>query len=113
MKVIKKPSDSVKVQDAHGGSGSRKLFLGGGEVRNFQGVTYGWLPSGHMYAWHNHDDLNEIMIVLKGCGSVRDDDGEYSYDEGDFFVFPKAVFHEIKNTGEIENEFVFVRVYDK
>jgi len=113
MKIIKKANDSVKLQEAHGGSGSRKLYLGAGELRHVQGVTYGWLPVGNMYAWHNHDDLNEIMIVVHGEGTVRDEDGEYAFSEGDFFIFPKGVMHEIKNTGDDGIEFVFVRVYDR
>ena len=113
MKVIKKTSDCVKLEGAHGGSGSRKLFVAENEIKNFQGVTQGWLPVGNAYAWHNHDDVNEIMLVLKGTGIVRDVDGEYSFKNGDFFVFPKGVYHEIKNTGSVECEFVFVRVFDK
>ena len=46
MKVIKKSNKSVKLEEAHGGSGSRKLYVGDQEITNFQGVTYGWLPKG-------------------------------------------------------------------
>ncbi len=113
MKVIKKSYDSVKLEEAHGGTGSRKLFVSDKEIKNFQGVTYGWLPSGNMYAWHNHENINEIMLVLKGKGTVRDEDGIYEYKAGDFFIFPKGVMHEIKNTGKCECEYVFVRVYEK
>lgn len=113
MKVIKKSSESVQKEEAHGGSGSRKLFVNDTEIKNYQGVTYGWLPAGNMYTWHNHADVNEIMLVLKGTGTVRDEDGEYEYKPGDFFIFPKGVMHEIKNTCDAENEYVFVRVFDK
>lgn len=113
MKVIKKSNESVNKEEAHGGSGSRKLYLNDKEMKNVQGVTYGWLPAGNMYAWHNHDGINEMMLVLKGHGKVRDDDGEYPYAPGDFFVFPKGVMHEIINNSKSMNEFVFVRVFDK
>lgn len=113
MKIIKKSNESVKLEDAHGGSGSRKLYVGDSEIVNVQGVTYGFLPAGNMYAWHNHEDVNEMMLVLKGTGTVRDKNGETSYASGDFFIFPKGIFHEIKNTGEVENEFVFVRTFDR
>ena len=112
MTVIKKSGESVNLEQAHGGSGSRKLFVNDTEIKNYQGVTYGYLPSGNMYAWHNHDNVNEIMFVIKGTGTVRDADGEYDYKPGDFFIFPKGVFHEIKNTCEVENEYFFVRVFD-
>lgn len=113
MKIIKKAKDDVKLEEAHGGSGSRKLFVSENEIANFQGVTYGYLPSGNMYAWHNHENISEIMLVLKGSGTVRDEDGEYEYSEGDFFIFPSGVFHEIKNTCKTENEYVFVRIFEK
>ncbi len=112
MKVVKKSQKQVLREDAHGGSGGRRLYLDKNEVKNVQGLTYGYLPSGNMFAWHNHEDVNEIMLCLKGHGTVRDEDGTYEYKEGDFFIFPKGVFHEIKAEGNIENEFVFVRVFD-
>lgn len=113
MKVIKKSKESVKLEEAHGGTGSRKLFLNDTELNGVQGMTYGWLPVGNMYAWHNHDGMNEVMLVLKGTGTVRDEDGKYDYEPGDFFIFPKGVMHEIENTGREENEFVFIRIFDK
>lgn len=113
MKVIKKQLEGIKPEEAHGGSGTRRVLLGEDEVMNYQGMTYGYLPSGEKYAWHNHDNVNEVMFVVHGNGTVRDDDGIYAYEEGDFFVFPVGVYHEIENTGRREAEFIFVRVYDK
>ena len=51
------------------------------------------------------------MIVLKGTGLVRDSDGEYPYAPGDVFVFPDKIIHEIENTCDTENEYIFVRIY--
>ena len=113
MKIIKKSNESVAKQDAHGGSGSRKLYADANEIKNVQGVTYGWLPVGNKYAYHNHEGINEMMICLEVWGVVRDDDGEYPFAPGDFFIFPKEVFHEIENTGKTEAEFVFVRTFEK
>ena len=110
MKVIKKSKDSVAREDAHGGSGGRKLFLAEDEITNVQGMTYGYLPVGRMFAKHNHEGMNEVMLVLKGKGVVRDEDGEYAYEPGDFYIFPANVYHEIENLDMIENEMVFVRV---
>ena len=113
MKVIKKDKTQVAREDAHGGSGGRRLFLNDTELNNVQGMTYGYLPSGNMFAWHNHEGINEVMLVLKGSGTVKDEDGIYPYEAGDFFIFPKGVFHEISNTCQEENEYVFVRTFDK
>ena len=76
MKIVKKVSGDVLREDAHGGSGGRKLFVDDGEIRNFQGMTYGYLPAGNKFAWHLHESVNEVMLVIKGEGIVRDEDGE-------------------------------------
>lgn len=110
MKIIKKLSADVKREDAHGGSGGRRLYVGDGELNNVQGMTYGYLPGGSMFAWHNHEGLDEIMLVLKGNGSVRDEDGLYPYAPGDLFIYPAGVMHEIRNDEDYEHEYVFIRV---
>lgn len=110
MKIIKKANGSVVREDAHGGSGGRRLFVSEDEVKNFQGVTYGYLPAKGKFAWHSHDGMNEIMLVITGQGVVRDEDGEYTYEDGDFYIFPDKVTHEIENTSDYGSEMVFVRV---
>ena len=111
MKIIKKSNDQIKKEDAHGGSGSRKLYIEDNEFSSIQGMTYGWLPIGNKYAWHNHESIDEIMLVIKGCGTVKDEDGEYAFEPGDVFMYPATIFHEIQNNGDIEAEFVFVRIH--
>lgn len=49
------------------------------------------------------------MLVLKGEGIVRDQDGEYPYKRGDLFIYPQNVEHEIENTGNEEHEYIFIR----
>lgn len=112
MKIIKKSNESVKREDAHAGSGGRKLYISYDELENpdFQALTYGYLPSKAKFSWHTHEDIEEIMLVLKGSGIVRDRDGEYPYTEGDLFVFPQNIEHEIENTGDEEHEYIFVRI---
>jgi quercetin dioxygenase-like cupin family protein len=111
MKVVKKEGSLFKREDAHGGSGGRKLLLSDREVQNVQGMTYGYLPGGAMFAWHSHEGMNEVMYILKGKGTVRDDDGTYDYCAGDLFVFPAGVKHEITNASTEECEYIFVRIY--
>ncbi len=112
MKIIKKSCESIKKEKAHGGSGSRKLYIQDNEFGTIQGMTYGWLPIGNKYAWHNHEDIDEVMYVIKGSGIVKDEDGEYEYKSGDTFMYPANVFHEICNNGDIESEYVFIRIYN-
>lgn len=46
MKVVKKAAKDVKLEPAHDGAGSRKLFVKEDEVANIQGITHGWLRQG-------------------------------------------------------------------
>lgn len=73
-------------------------------------MTHGWMPPGQSYDWHDHADIEEIMIVLRGTGSVYDEDGAYIYQPGDVFIFPANTQHKIDNPTDDENEFIFVRV---
>jgi quercetin dioxygenase-like cupin family protein len=111
MKVIKKDGSLLMREDAHGGSGGRKLLLSDKELQNVHGMTHGYLPGGSMFAWHSHEGMNEVMYVLKGKGTVRDDDGTYEYQRGDAFVFPAEINHEITNPSKEEHEYIFIRIY--
>jgi mannose-6-phosphate isomerase-like protein (cupin superfamily) len=108
LKIIKKTN--IKLEDAHGGAGLRKLFVKDGEVANIQGITHGYLLSGGVFEMHAHDDCTEFMYVLKGSGIVGGDDGETDFTVGDFFIFPKCVPHTQKNTGKETFEAVYIRV---
>lgn len=111
MLIIKKSNKDVKREDAHGGSGGRKLYVSNSEMQNkdFQAMTYGFLPGGSKFDWHHHDGIEEIMLVLKGSGEVQDRDGKYTYSPGDLFIFPANIEHEISNTEDYEHEYIFVR----
>lgn len=112
MKIQKKSHETFIREDAHGGSGGRKLLLDDKEVKNVQAMTHGFLPAGAKFSWHSHEKMNEIMFVLKGQGTVRDEDGIYSYSAGDIFVFPQGIYHEISNETDEEHEYIFVRIYE-
>lgn len=113
MKIIKKECINIETTDSHNGSGTRKLYLKPEEVKNIEGMTYGKLPVGNMFKWHNHKGVNEIMFVISGEGTIRDDDGIYTYTRGDVFVFPDEVFHEISALGTSISKFVFIRIFNK
>lgn len=49
MKIIKKASNNIIKESAHGGSGSRKLYISDNEFGLIQGMTYRWLPAGNKY----------------------------------------------------------------
>jgi len=103
----------VEKSEAHGGAGSRRLYIDDRESpsKRVQGMTHGWMPIGGMYDWHDHQDIEEIMYVIKGNGEVSDEEGTYTYQEGSVCVFPANTKHKITNTSDDVNEFIFVRIY--
>lgn len=113
MKITVKHALEVSKEEAHGGAGSRRLYLDDKESpsKRVQGMTHGWLPAGKAFDWHHHDDIEEIMYVLKGSGKICDEDGEYAYQPGTVCVFPANVEHKVYNDTDEEHEFVFVRIY--
>jgi quercetin dioxygenase-like cupin family protein len=112
MKIIKRAAKDISKEEAHGGTGSRKVIASKDFLRstNLDGMTHGWLPAGNSFDWHDHTDIEEIMLVLKGEGKVNDEDGEYSYAPDDVFIFPANTMHKVTNNSVEEHEMIFVRV---
>ena len=110
MKIIKKSRTQIDRQPAHDGEGIKKVFVGDGEVENFEAFTLSCLEPGKKFSWHKHERATEMFFVLKGSGKILEDDGEQSFQPNDFFIIPKCVLHEIINTGEEKMEAIFVRV---
>lgn len=45
------------------------------------------------FVWHNHDDTDEVFIVLDGEMSIAFKDGAVDLKTGEMFVVPKGVEH--------------------
>jgi mannose-6-phosphate isomerase-like protein (cupin superfamily) len=45
------------------------------------------------FIWHNHDDTDEVFIVLAGEMSIEFRDGKVELRQGELFVVPKGVEH--------------------
>jgi quercetin dioxygenase-like cupin family protein len=112
MKIIKRPAADIPKEEAHGGSGSRKVYASPDHLKSghFEAMTHGWLPAGKTFDWHDHQDIEEIMVVIAGQGEVHDEDGVYPYAPGDVFVFPAGIQHKIHNPTATEHEMIFVRI---
>jgi len=112
MKIIKRAANDIPKEEAHGGSGSRRVFASSDFLKstNLEAMTHGYLPAGNSFDWHDHKDTEEIMVVLKGKGIVFDEDGEYTYAPDDVFIFPANTQHKIANNTNKEHEMIFVRV---
>lgn len=112
MKITKRSGGDIPKEEAHGGSGARKVYASNDQLKSthFDALTHGFLPAGNAFDWHEHTDIEEVMVVVKGSGKVFDIDGEYNYDKGDVFVFPANTQHKILNTSDVEHEMLFMRV---
>ena len=45
------------------------------------------------FIWHNHDDTDEVFIVLDGEMLIELRDGKVDLKQGELFVVPKGVEH--------------------
>jgi quercetin dioxygenase-like cupin family protein len=113
MQIIIRNSENIPQEEAHGGSGKRRLYIAEKESpsQKVQGMTHGWLPAGEVFDWHDHPGIEEIAYVMKGAGIVADEDGEYPYKAGDVLIFPADKQHKIANPTDETNEFIFIRIY--
>lgn len=112
MKIVKRSAQDIAKEEAHGGSGARKVYASPDHLKSthFKMMTHGYLPAGKTFDWHQHDNTEEIMVVVSGKGEVHDEDGVYEYAPGDVFVFPANTQHKIHNPTDKEHEMIFVRV---
>ena len=45
------------------------------------------------FVWHNHEDTDELFIVIEGKMKIEFKDGVVDLSEGEMFVVPKGVEH--------------------
>lgn len=112
MRIIKRSSSDIQKEQAHGGSGSRLVYASPDHLKSihFEMMTQGYLPPGKTFDWHDHTNIEEIMVVISGIGEVHDQDGEYQYAPGDVFIFPANTMHKIHNPSQEEHRMIFVRI---
>lgn len=105
MNISKRAATNIPLESAHDGAGSRKLLAT--EENVLEAMTDGFLAKGGIFDWHNHENIEEVMYVLSGSGTVSDRDGEYEYTVGDFFTFPTGIEHKI--SANEDSRMIFVR----
>jgi len=109
----KKNINSIPIEETPHSTGSRKMIAGKPDVPSpyFEAITYGYLPANEKWEPHQHENIIEICIVIKGAGVIRDQEGnEEVFESGDRFIFPANTFHEIENTINDTAEFYFIRL---
>ena len=113
---LKKNINSIPVEETSHSAGSRKVIVEKPNVPSpcFEAFTYGYLPAGKKWGLHQHEDIIEVCIVIKGDGIIRDQQkNEEVFEPGDRFIFPANTFHEIENTSKDTDEFYFIRLRSK
>lgn len=106
----------IKIEETSHSSGSRKMIVSKNQTTSkyFEAMTYGFLPSGSKWDLHEHLNIVEICIVVKGAGLISNEKGETAkYNDGDRFIFPSNTKHEIENNSDTTSEFYFIRFQDK
>lgn len=112
----KKNIDSIPIEETSHSAGSRKMIAGKSDVPSpyFEAITYGYLPANEKWDLHQHEDIVEICLVIKGAGVIRDrQKNEEVFEPEDRFIFPANTFHEIENTSKGTAEFYFIRLKSK
>lgn len=113
---LKKNINSIPIEETQHATSSRKMIVGKSDVSSpyFEALTYSYLPTDEKWELHQHKNIIEICIVIKGAGVVKDQqNNEEAFKTGDRFIFPTNTFHEIKNTSNDTDEFYFVRLKSK
>jgi len=109
----KKSINSIPIEETAHSTGSRKMIAGKSDVPSpyFEAFTYGYLPANEKWELHQHEDITEICIVIKGAGVVRDQqNNEEIFESGDRLIFPANTLHEIENISQGTAEFYFIRL---
>ena len=113
MEYTIKNLKDIKLEGTHDLPNSRQTLLTNEELdsKNFEAFTKGILDPGKVWDWHNHNDIYEFFIVLKGLGAVEFEDGNrHKYSQGDIVLIKPNYKHRITASGDAPSEFLFVRL---
>jgi len=104
--------NSLPLEKAHGGEGSRRLILTAGEdvSPNLEAFANTFLPVDGRFSWHKHDNVDEIMVCLAGHGVIEFETGEsFAFGERDLVYIPKGILHTI-SCSDSPTEYFFIRL---
>jgi len=112
-KPFKKNINQIPTEEAHGGSGKRKLILSREDAisSKLHAMTKGFLVAGGFFDWHEHKNSDEFFFVIKGTGTVEfKDNNIMEYNNEDLIYTPANIEHKI--TAQDDSEFFFIRLND-
>ncbi|OGY87708.1 MAG: hypothetical protein A2233_02050 [Candidatus Kerfeldbacteria bacterium RIFOXYA2_FULL_38_24] len=112
-KPFKKELTSIPLEDAHGGSGKRRLVLSATDdiSKQLEAFANTYLQPGSKFDWHTHESIDEFLVIISGVGRVLFKDGSvFDYKEKDMIYIPADVEHMIEAASDQDSEFFFIRV---
>jgi mannose-6-phosphate isomerase-like protein (cupin superfamily) len=110
-KLVSRNTSKVAKEDAHGGSGKRRMIFCNSDApkSRLEAVSVGYLPRGGTFDWHRHDGIDEIISIVRGKATVKSGGKTFQAKAGDFLLVPSRTMHKITNTGPIKLRALFVR----
>lgn len=109
---LKLKINEVPLEEAHGGSGKRRMLLNHEHVNSmhWEAITKGYLNKGKIFDWHEHPDSDEVFIVLNGKGKYYCDEKITNFTLDDMFITPAKLKHKIEASEDCEFYFIRVKV---
>jgi len=110
-KILVRHISSVVPEDAHGGSGKRKMVYSHLDVpkSRLEAVSVGYLPKNGTFDWHMHNGIDEVIAVTKGKAAVDTGGRTIHVRAGDYLLVPSRKMHRITNPGPDKMEALYVR----
>jgi len=97
------PEEDVEMEGARDVT-IRWLISGKDDAPNFAMRLFEVKAGGHT-PFHRHDFEHEVFI-LEGRGVTKKENGEETFEKGDFFFVPPMEWHNFMNTGEENLKFL-------
>ncbi len=106
MKVQSIESHEQKPVEMEGAEGAQmRMLVGAGDgASNFHMRHFEVKPGG--YTPHHKHDYEHEVIILKGSGKLKSEQGERTFSAGDAVWIPPNEMHQFQNTGDEPIEFI-------
>ena len=73
---------------------------------HIQMLNWATLKAGSSFRKHYHEDMQEIYVIVKGCGTLTIGDDSFEVRPGDAAVIPATLPHEMTNNTDIDCEYL-------
>ena len=111
MKIIR--FDSLKFipashEDPLSPGALKKVLLSRGNIPNgrVQMINWAKMTAGKSFKSHYHEDMTEIFIILNGKAQIQVGQTVEDLEKGDTAVISVKEIHTMKNTSDIELEYI-------